>query len=232
MTETTLPQGRYTIAAYNDGQITVPDVPGVPAPVRAAADKAAKAYAARTAANAEQRACREQLRAAPQIDRANDSAAISAGKPLPDDRLEPVAREAFVVATRRAEACDQSATDLTLKLAATIRDARPGWLPESEASVESTREACLATLDRLARAARRARPGDSDPRCPRGLPARRLTSWCAVSAGAGSRRSDGGAPGAHRRGRGGPESARSVRHHARPRPAARARRRRRVGHRR
>ena len=41
MTETTLPQGRYTIAAYNDGEIRVPDVPGVPPAVRAAADKAA-----------------------------------------------------------------------------------------------------------------------------------------------------------------------------------------------
>jgi hypothetical protein len=150
MTET-VAHGRYILSASNhEAGITVPAVPGVPSSVAAASAKAAEAIAARDDAFAEQRACREQLHAAPLVDRANDSAAVSAGKPLPDKRLEPAARQAFALAARRAEACDTAARDLTLELAARIRQERAQWLPEAAAAVEATRQECVELVDRLA----------------------------------------------------------------------------------
>ena len=141
--------GKYWPAPTDDGQITVPDVPGVPPAVREAADRSAEIYARKEEARIEREATRQALRAAAAIDQANDSAAASAGLPMPTDRVEPAAREAAAAASRRSDALEAAARHSTILLATIIRDEQPTWLPEATAAAEATRLECREALDRL-----------------------------------------------------------------------------------
>jgi hypothetical protein len=94
-------------------------------------------------------AAKAELKQAHGLDRAADSAAASAGRPLPETRVAAAATEAVEVAQRRLEAARQNSRDAMFELVRGIDKHRGVWLVEQEgveATLQSDPRETLAAL--------------------------------------------------------------------------------------
>jgi hypothetical protein len=105
-----------------------------------------------TAARAESAAAKAAIAQAEEVDRAADTAAVAAGKPLPDGKAGPKARKAAEVADRRLTAADSNYTAAVERLTAVVGSNAGDWLKVLHKQRETTRAELTRSLAAFTRA--------------------------------------------------------------------------------
>lgn len=134
-----------------------PAADGAPTAIREALAGAQTAGATLEQSRAERSAAAAEVDQADAVDQAADTAALAAGKPLPERKAGPAARAAFEEAQRRVDAAETGYGAAVDVLTAAMIEGRVSWeaelTAEEQAAIERARETVrtlAATIDELA----------------------------------------------------------------------------------
>lgn len=128
---------------------------GAPKPVAEALASAQAAGAILEQARSEVAAANAAVDQADAVDRAADTKAVAAGKPLPNKKAGPAAREALAEAHRKADAAGASWTEAAWQFTAALTDHQAAWLEALAAEEQEAGAAAREAIEAFAEASAR-----------------------------------------------------------------------------
>ena len=155
VTETVKPetprQARFVLGASKGMHLLLPDNVSAPKEVLAANAASVTAHDTRHRAFAELRSAETEVKRARMLDERADAAALAANKPLPESgqRVEDKAREALVVARRRADAADSRFTDCQFELCRAIARNAHEWEHDQHEAISAMQSEGNELVQRL-----------------------------------------------------------------------------------
>jgi hypothetical protein len=144
-----IPDARYKLREPVPGILLQDDLSAIPKEVESANAEAVAAWDAFQDAQRQLRHARDEQNRAPSLDALADASAIAAGKPMPEQRATPAAREAVELCARREQGARTLARSTQLELAYTINKHKPVWISDQTGVVTATRSECLDLVERL-----------------------------------------------------------------------------------
>jgi hypothetical protein len=144
----TLPQPKRTRMPELDPSILVPEVDGMPKPVREAAAKARAAYEVYEQASATRQKAEEEVKAAPALDERADAAALEAGEDMPE-RSEPAKRQTLGDANRREKAAAENVRAAVYAQSDAMREHYGEWVADVEQRIEARANAISKLVDKV-----------------------------------------------------------------------------------
>jgi hypothetical protein len=140
---------RYKLREPVAGILLEDNLSACPPEVQTANAKAVSAWDAFQGAQRQLRHARDEQNRAPSLDALADASAIAAGKPMPEQRATPAAREAVDLCARREQGARTLARASQLELAGEVNKHKPMWISEQSAVCTVARDECLDLVRQL-----------------------------------------------------------------------------------